>query len=166
MKELKLGIGDRIKVYKANMIIPQIAENLTGSGRIEIPGTCPVCGGDTMIKSENGVETLNCPNPECPAKQIKGFSHFVSRDAMNIEGLSEQTLEKLIDRGLIREFADIFRINEHHDAIVKMEGFGELSFKNLCDSVEKARKVTPQAFLYSFGIPNFGRANAGLVAGY
>ncbi len=166
MKELKLGIGDRIKVYKANMIIPQIAENLTCSGRIEIPGTCPVCGGDTMIKSENGVETLNCPNPECPAKQIKGFSHFVSRDAMNIEGLSEQTLEKLIDRGLIREFADIFRIKEHHDAIVKMEGFGELSFKNLCDSVEKARKVTPQAFLYSLGIPNFGRANAGLVAGY
>ena len=166
MKELKLGIGDRIKVYKANMIIPQISENLTGSGSIHIPEKCPVCGGDTVIKSENGVETLNCPNPDCPAKQIKGFSHFVSRDAMNIEGLSEQTLEKLIDRGLIREFADIFRIKDHHDAIVNMEGFGELSFKNLCDAVEKARKVTPQAFLYSLGIPNFGRANAGLVAGY
>lgn len=166
MKELKLGIGDRIRVYKANMIIPQIAENLTGSGNVHIPETCPVCGGDTIIKSENGVETLNCPNPECPAKQIKGFSHFVSRDAMNIEGLSESTLEKLIDRGLIREFADIFRIDEHHDEIVVMEGFGELSFRNLCDAVEKARKVTPQAFLYSLGIPNFGRANAGLVSTY
>ena len=164
--ELKLGIGDRIRVYKANMIIPQIAENLTGSGNVHIPETCPVCGGDTIIKSENGVETLNCPNPECPAKQIKGFSHFVSRDAMNIEGLSESTLEKLIDRGLIREFADIFRIDEHHDEIVVMEGFGELSFRNLCDAVEKARKVTPQAFLYSLGIPNFGRANAGLVSTY
>ena len=166
MKELKLGIGDRISVYKANMIIPQIAENLTCSSNLEIPGTCPVCGGYTVIKSENGVETLNCPNPECPAKQIKGFAHFVSRDAMNVEGLSESTLEKLVDRGLIRDLADVFRIRDHHDEIVTMEGFGELSFKNLCDAVEKARKVTPQAFLYSLGIPNFGRANAGLVAKY
>ena len=166
MKELKLGIGDRITVYKANMIIPQISENLTGSGNMEIPCTCPVCGGDTIIKSENGVETLNCPNPECPAKQIKGFSHFVSRDAMNVEGLSESTLEKLVDRGLIIDLADVFRIKDHHDEIVTMEGFGELSFKNLCDAVEKARKATPQAFLYSLGIPNFGRANAGLVARY
>ena len=166
MKELKLGIGDRITVYKANMIIPQIADNLTGSSALEIPGTCPVCGGYTVIKSENGVETLNCPNPECPAKQIKGFAHFVSRDAMNVEGLSESTLEKLVDRGIIKDLADVFRIKEHHDEIVTMEGFGELSFKNLCEAVEKARKVTPQAFLYSLGIPNFGRANAGLVAKY
>ena len=166
MKELKLGIGDRITVYKANMIIPQIAENLTGSSALEIPGACPVCGGYTVIKSENGVETLNCPNPECPAKQIKGFAHFVSRDAMNVEGLSESTLEKLVDRGLIKDLADGFRVKDHHDEIVTMEGFGELSFKNLCDAVEKARKVTPQAFLYSLGIPNFGRANAGLVAKY
>ncbi|MCR5182682.1 MAG: NAD-dependent DNA ligase LigA, partial [Clostridia bacterium] len=166
MKELKLGIGDRITVYKANMIIPQIAENLTGSSALEIPGTCPVCGGYTVIKSENDVETLNCPNPECPAKQIKGFAHFVSRDAMNVEGLSESTLEKLVDRGIIKDLADVFRVKDHHDEIVTMEGFGELSFKNLCDAVEKARKVTPQAFLYSLGIPNFGRANAGLVAKY
>ena len=166
MRELKLGIGDRITVYKANMIIPQIADNLTGSSALEIPGTCPVCGGYTVIKSENGVETLNCPNPECPAKQIKGFAHFVSRDAMNVEGLSESTLEKLVDRGIIKDLADVFRIKEHHDEIVTMEGFGELSFKNLCDAVEKARKVTPQAFLYALGIPNFGRANAALVAGY
>ncbi|MBQ6607810.1 MAG: NAD-dependent DNA ligase LigA, partial [Firmicutes bacterium] len=152
--------------YKANMIIPQIAENLTGSSALAIPGTCPVCGGYTVIKSESGVETLNCPNPECPAKQIKGFAHFVSRDAMNVEGLSESTLEKLVDRGLIKDLADVFRVKDHHDEIVTMEGFGELSFKNLCDAVEKARKVTPQAFLYSLGIPNFGRANAGLVAKY
>ncbi len=166
MKELKLGIGDRITVYKANMIIPQIAENLTGSSALEIPGTCPVCGGYTVIKNENGVETLNCPNPECPAKQIKGFAHFVSRDAMNIEGLSESTLEKLVDRGLIKDLADVFRVRDHHDEIVTMEGFGELSFKNLCEAVEKARKVSPQAFLYALGIPNFGRANAALVARY
>ena len=166
MRELKLGIGDRIRVYKANMIIPQIAENLTESDSIEIPSVCPVCGGSTVINDENGVQTLFCRNPECPAKQVKGFAHFVSRDAMNIEGLSEQTLEKLIDRGLIRDLADIFRISAHHEEIVKMEGFGELSFKNMCDAVEKARDVSPQAFLYSLGIPNFGRANCGLVANY
>ena len=166
MQELKLGIGDRIKVYKANMIIPQISENLTGSNSIEIPGKCPVCGGDTVIKQENGVKTLFCPNPACTAKQIKGFAHFVSRDAMNIDGMSESTLEKLIAHGLIHEFADLFHINEHHDVIVNMEGFGELSFKNMCDAVDKARDVSPQAFLYALGIPNFGRANAGLVASY
>ena len=166
MQELRLGIGDRIKVYKANMIIPQISENLTGSNNIEIPGTCPVCGGDTIIKQENGVKTLFCPNPGCTAKQIKGFAHFVSRDAMNIDGMSESTLEKLIGRGLIHEFADLFHISDHHDVIVGMEGFGELSFKNMCDAVEKARDVSPQAFLYSLGIPNFGRANAGLVCNY
>ena len=166
MQELKLGIGDRIKVYKANMIIPQISENLTGSNSIEIPGKCPVCGGDTVIRQENGVKTLFCPNPACTAKQIKGFAHFVSRDAMNIDGMSESTLEKLIGRGLIHEFADLFHISEHHDVIVNMEGFGELSFKNMCDAVEKARDVSPQAFLYALGIPNFGRANAALVAGY
>ena len=166
MRELKLGIGDRIRVYKANMIIPQIAENLTGSNSVEIPEVCPVCGEKTMIKDENGVQTLFCVNPGCPAKQIKGFAHFVSRDAMNIDGLSESTLEKLIDRGLIRDLPDIFRVREHHDEIVKMEGFGELSFKNLVDAVDKARDVSPQAFLYSLGIPNFGRANCGLVAKY
>ena len=166
MQELKLGIGDRIKVYKANMIIPQISENLSGSNNIEIPGFCPVCGGDTAVKNENGVKTLFCPNPSCTAKQIKGFAHFVSRDAMNIDGMSESTLEKLIGKGLIHEFADLFHISEHHDAIVSMEGFGELSFRNMCDAVEKARDVSPQAFLYSLGIPNFGRANAALVANY
>ncbi len=164
MRELGLGIGDRITVYKANMIIPQIAENLTRSGNLEIPGACPVCGEETTVVSENGVETLYCRNPRCPAKQIKGFAHFASRDAMNIEGLSEQTLEKLIDVGVVREPADIWHLMEHRDRIVAMDGFGDLSLKNLVNAAEKARNVSPAAFLYALGIPNFGRANAILIA--
>ena len=164
MRELGLGIGDRITVYKANMIIPQIAENLTRSGNLEIPGACPVCGEETTVVSENGVETLYCRNPRCPAKQIKGFAHFASRDAMNIEGLSEQTLEKLIDVGVVREPADIWHLMEHRDRIVAMDGFGDLSLRNLVNAAEKARNVSPAAFLYALGIPNFGRANAILIA--
>ncbi len=164
MRELGLGIGDRITVYKANMIIPQIAEDLDKTGSIEVPGTCPVCGGETTVVNENGVETLYCRNPRCPAKQIKGFAHFASRDAMNIEGLSEQTLEKLIDIGVVREPADIWHLMEHREKIVSMDGFGEISLKNLVNAAEKARDVQPAAFLYSLGIPNFGRANAILIA--
>ncbi|MGN0734452.1 MAG: NAD-dependent DNA ligase LigA [Anaerovoracaceae bacterium] len=164
MRELRLGIGDTIKVYKANMIIPQIAENLTGSNSVEIPAECPVCGSHTEIHDENGVQTLMCPNPECLAKQIKSFTHFVSRDAMNIEGLSEMTIEKLIARGLIKELADLFHVEKYKDEIVEMEGFGEKSFANLCDSIEKARNTTVQRFLYSLGIPNIGTANARIIA--
>ncbi|MBR5740201.1 MAG: NAD-dependent DNA ligase LigA, partial [Firmicutes bacterium] len=164
MRELGLGIGDRITVYKANMIIPQIAEDLTKSGDLEIPDECPVCGHPTTVVSENGVETLYCRDPQCPAKQIKGFAHFTSRDAMNIEGLSEQTLEKLIDIGVVREPADIWHLMEHKEKIVSMDGFGEISLRNLVNAAEKARDVQPAAFLYSLGIPNFGRANAILIA--
>ena len=164
MRDLKLGIGDTITVYKANMIIPQIKEDLTGSDNVEIPKVCPVCGGDTVIHNENGVRTLNCPNPECLAKQIKSFTHFVSRDAMNIEGLSEMTIEKLIAAGLIKELADIFHIEDFKDEIVEMEGFGEKSFQNLCKSKEKARKTDLAHFLFSLGIPNIGMANARLIA--
>ena len=164
MRELRLGIGDTIKVYKANMIIPQIAENLTGSNSVEIPAECPVCGAHTKIHDENGVQTLMCPNPECLAKQIKSFTHFVSRDAMNIEGLSEMTIEKLIARGLIKELADLFHVEKYRDDIVEMEGFGEKSFANLRDSIEKARNTTVQRFLYSLGIPNIGTANARIIA--
>jgi len=160
MNELKLGLGDRITVYKANMIIPQIAENLTKSGYMEIPETCPVCGGRTEIESENGVETLRCVNEECLAKQIKLFTHFVSRDAMNIEGLSEATIEKLIAKGIIKEPADIFNLKEHREEIVFMEGFGEKSFANLTEAVERSRKTSPARFLYALGIPNIGSANA------
>lgn len=164
MQDLKLGIGDHIKVYKANMIIPQISENLTGSDNIEIPQVCPVCGGKTEVKAENGVKTLYCTNMDCPAKQIKSFSLFVSRDAMNIDGLSEATIEKLIGRGLIKELSDLFRIREFRDVIVEMEGFGEKSFDNLAASVEKARDTTPQRLLYALGIPGIGVANAKVIA--
>ena len=164
MRELKLGVGDRIKVYKANMIIPQIAENITGTDSVEIPSECPVCGAHTNIHDENGVQTLICPNPECLAKQIKSFTHFVSRDAMNIEGLSEMTIEKLIARGVIKELADIFHVEKYKKEITEMEGFGEKSFANLKKSIEKARNTTVQRFLYSLGIPNIGTANARIIA--
>ena len=166
MRELKLGIGDRIKVYKANMIIPQIAENLTGSNSVAIPEQCPVCSAETVVKDENGVMTLFCTNPDCLAKQIKSFTHFVSRDAMNIEGLSEMTIEKLIGKGLITELADIFHMEKYKDEIVQMEGFGSKSFENLSKAIDKARKTTVQRFLYSLGIAGIGNANAKLIANH
>lgn len=164
MEELSLGIGDTITVYKANMIIPQIAENLTRSGNAAPPEACPVCGQPTRIKAENGVKTLWCENPSCLAKQIKSFTLFVSRDAMNIEGLSEATIEKLIARGLIREQADILKISDYRSSIVEMEGFGEKSFENLVASVEKAKDTTPERLLYALGIPGIGVANARVIA--
>ncbi len=164
VKELKLGIGDTISVYKANMIIPQIAENKTKSGKLEIPDKCPVCGEHTEIRSENGVETLVCVNKECLAKQIKWFTLFVSRDAMNIEGLSEATIEKLIAKRLISEPADLFCVGKYKDEIINMEGFGEKSFANLVASIEKARNTTAARLLYSLGIPGIGTANAGLIS--
>lgn len=166
MRDLRLGIGDRIMVYKANMIIPQISENLTGSDNIDLPRRCPVCESDTIIHNENGVETLLCPNPDCLAKQIKRLTLFVSRDAMDIDGLSEMTLEKLVDRGMIQELADIFHLEQYRQEIVEMEGFGEKSFANLLAAVEKARKASVSKFLYSLGIPNIGMANARLIAGH
>ena len=164
MRELKLGIGDRINVYKANMIIPQIRENLTCSNSIQIPENCPVCQSKTRIDNENGVETLVCPNPECQAKQIKSFTLFVSRDGMNIDGLSEMTLEKLIAKGLIKEPADLFKVEQFRDVIINMEGFGDKSFENLKKSVEAARNTTCERLLYSLGIPGIGKANARLIA--
>lgn len=164
MRELKLGLGDRITVYKANMIIPQIAENLTESNSIHVPESCPVCKHKAEIRSDNGVETLFCTNPECLAKQIKSFTLFVSRDAMNIDGLSEATIEKLIAKGLIKELADVFLVERYEEEITSMEGFGEKSFENLTASVEKAKDTTPERLLYSLGIPGIGVANAKLIA--
>lgn len=164
MRELALGIGDKIKVYKANMIIPQIAENITKSNNVEIPDSCPVCGGKTTVKEENGVKTLNCVNPECLAKHIKQLTLFVSRDAMNIEGLSEATIEKFVAEGMIKELADVFRLERFRERIVEMEGFGEKSFENLIASVNKARNTTPERLLYGLGIPGIGKANARLIA--
>lgn len=166
MEGLKLGTGDTIRVYKANMIIPQIAENITQSGSIEAPKTCPACSGETGIRQENGVKVLYCANSDCPAKHIKSYTHFVSRDAMGIDGLSEATVEKFISKGLIRDFADIFHIERHREEIVNLEGFGEKSYQNLTDAVNKARKTDAVRLLYSLGIPNVGIANAKAICNH
>ena len=163
MEELELGIGDTIQVYKANMIIPQIAENLTRSGTCHAPETCPVCGGATHISMENDTKTLYCTNPECQAKQVKAFALFVSRDALNIEGLSEATLEKFIAHGFIRDFTDIFHLKQHEEAIKTMEGFGEKSYENLVKRVENARVTTLPRLVYALGIANIGIANAKMI---
>ena len=166
VKDLKLGIGDTIQVYKANMIIPQIAENLTQSGNLEIPDTCPVCGQEAKIICENDVEALYCMNPDCVAKKIKAFTLFVSRDAMNIDGLSEATLEKFIAKGFIHNFGDIFEIEKYRDEIVTMDGFGEKSFDNLISSIEKAKDTTIAKVIYSLGISNIGLSNAKIICRY
>ena len=163
MEELELGIGDVIQVYKANMIIPQIAENLTRSGVCEIPKECPVCGGSTKIKVENDTKTLYCINPQCQAKQVKSFALFVSRDAMNIEGLSEATLEKFIAAGFMKDFSDIYHLERFEHEIKTMEGFGEKSYANLQASVENSRNTTIPKLIYSLGIPNIGLSNAKMI---
>lgn len=164
VKNLKLGVGDRITVYKANMIIPQIAENLTASGNVVIPEVCPVCGAATEIRNDNGVETLHCPNEECPAKRIKSFSHFVGRNTMNIDGLSEATLEKLIDEGMVAEPADLFKLDRYEERIVAMEGFGQKSYDNLIASTKAASNTTPDRLLNSLGVTGIGTANARVIA--
>ena len=163
LKELQIGIGDKIQVYKANMIIPQIAENLTRSGNLEIPHSCPVCQKEARILKTNEVESLYCMNPECQAKKIKSFTLFVSRDAMNIDGLSEATLEKFILKGFIKDFGDVFEISRYKDQIVEMEGFGEKSYENLIASLENAKHTTLPRVLYSLGIANIGLANAKVI---
>ena len=164
MEDLALGIGDTITVYKANMIIPQISGNLTKSGKIDIPTTCPVCGGQAEIRDEDGTRTLHCTNPNCIAKDVKSFEHFVSRDALNIEGLSEATLLKFIGAGFIKKLPDIFNIDKHKNDIVIMEGFGEKSFANLVASIEKAKHTTPARLLYGLGIPGIGVSTANLIS--
>lgn len=163
LKELGLGIGDRIEVYKANMIIPQIAENLTRSGNLTIPESCPVCGHPTKIQKSNDVEVLICTNPECQAKKIKSFTLFVSRDAMNIDGLSEATLEKFILNGLIKEFGDIYELERYKDVIIEMEGFGEKSYEKLIAGIKKSSHTTLPRLVYALGIANIGVANAKML---
>lgn len=164
METLKLGIGDTITVYKANMIIPQIGDNLTKSGNIELPSHCPVCDGVTEIKLMTGTKVLTCTNPNCLAKQVKRFSLFVSRDALNIEGLSEQTLLKFIGLGYIKSFADIFRLENHRDEIVELDGFGKKSYDKLSSSIEKARHTVPTRILVALGIPGVGVTTAAQIA--
>ena len=163
MEDLELGIGDAIQVYKANMIIPQIAENLTRSGVKDIPQVCPVCGGATKIQMENETKTLYCTNPECQAKHLKSFALFVSRDAMNIEGLSEATLEKFIGEGFIRDFTDIYHLDRYAETIKTLEGFGEKSYAKLVSSVENSRSTTMPKVIYSLGIANIGLSNAKMI---
>lgn len=163
IEELELGIGDEIEVYKANMIIPQIAENHTRSNSLVIPEICPVCSGKTEIKNVNSTKTLYCTNPECQAKKIKLYTHFVSRDAMNIDGLSEETLEKFIDTGYIHEFADIYHLDKYEAEIVDTKGFGRKSYDNIIDAVNKSRLTNVIRILYSLGISNIGLSNAGLI---
>ena len=165
MEELELGVGDRITVYKANMIIPQIAENLTRSGVKDIPKECPVCGGPTRISMENETKTLYCTNPKCQAKHVKSFTLFVSRDAMNIEGLSEATLEKFIMNGYVKNFTDLFHLDRYADEIRRMDGFGDKSYENLQNSIKNARTTTLPRLVYSLGIPNIGIANAKMICG-
>ena len=163
MEELQLGIGDEIVVYKANMIIPQLAENKTKSGNIEIPHTCPACGGETKIEDENGIRTLVCTNEFCSAKKIKSFSHFVSRDAMNVDGLSEATLQKMIDVGLLNEIYDLFTLKDHKEEILELEGFGEKSYQNLINAINDSKQPALANFIYSLGILNVGLSNAKLI---
>lgn len=163
LRSLRLGLGDRINVYKANMIIPQIAENLTQSDTVEIPSVCPVCGGLTEIRQINEVQSLYCINEDCAAKRIKAFTLFVSRDALNMDGLSEATLEKFIDHGFVREYADLFHLDRYSEAITELEGFGEKSYRNLMESIDRARNTTLPRVIYGLGIANIGVANAKML---
>ena len=160
LKELELGIGDEIVVYKANMIIPQISANNTRSGVLPIPEHCPACGGPVRIVAEIGAETLHCENPDCPAKAMKAYTLFVSRDALNIDGLSEASLEKLMAHGLIHGYEDLFRLQEHEDVIVGMDGFGQKSYENLVKNAAAASHTTLTRLLYGLGIRGIGLANA------
>lgn len=163
LENMQLGIGDKIKVFKANMIIPQIAENMTKSSNLQIPEFCPVCGGATLIKKVNDVKTLYCTNPECQAKHIKSFAHFVSRDALNIEGLSEATIEKFIQQGFLKKFRDLYHLEKFREKIVSLDGFGEKSYENLTESIEKSRTTTLPKLIYGLGITNVGLSNAKMI---
>ncbi len=160
IESLQLGIGDSITVYKANMIIPQIADNLTRSGNLDIPDRCPACMQPTTVMNDNGTKTLVCTNKDCSAKKIKSFTLFVSRDAMQIDGMSEATLEKLIGRGMIHEYADIYKLDTYRDEIVSMDGFGQKSYENMTDSINRSRNTDLVRVIYSLGIPNVGLSNA------
>lgn len=163
LEDLKLGIGDTIKVYKANMIIPQIAENITKSGNCEIPKNCPVCNGETEIRSIRDGKALYCTNPNCSAQRIRSLSHFVSRDAMNIEGLSEETIKKFVEKGFISDYTDIYSLYKYADDIKNMEGFGEKSYNNLIESIEKSKNTELPNFIYALGINHVGLSNAKLL---
>lgn len=163
LRQLKLGIGDEISIFKANMIIPQVAENFTKSDNLEIPAHCPACGSETTIKETNDVQVLYCANPLCSAKKKKLFSHYVSRNAMNIDGLSEATIDKMIEKGFLTELSDLYTLSQWEEQIIEMEGFGKKSYENLINSIEKSRDTTLPRFLFALGILNVGLSNAKLI---
>lgn len=163
LEDLKLGIGDTIKVYKANMIIPQIAENITKSGNYEIPANCPVCGGETEVRTIRDGKALYCTNPNCSAQRIRSLSHFVSRDAMNIEGFSEETIKKFVEKGFISDYTDIYNIEKFAEEIKNIDGFGEKSYNNLIKSIENSKKPELPNFIYALGINHVGLSNAKLL---
>lgn len=163
LQGLSLGIGDTILVYKANMIIPQIADNLTQSNSLAIPNKCPVCNHEAKIISSNDVKYLYCMNDFCPAKLVKRLSQFTSRNAMNIEGLSDAIINKLADEGLIKTYADIYNLKRYKNDIISFEGFGEKSYDNLINSIEKSRNVKLANFIFALGIPDIGLSRAKLI---
>ena len=164
IEDLQLGIGDEITVYKANMIIPQIAENLTRSNNFKIPSNCPSCDKKLEIVDNNGVKTLMCKNADCPIKHIKNFENFVSRNCFNIEGISIATIEMLVEKGYIKEYADIFKLKKYKDEIIKLDGYGEKSFDNMINAIETCRNIECYRFINSLGISGIGTANAKIIA--
>lgn len=166
LEGLKLGIGDTIMVYKANMIIPQIASNSTQSGNLEIPNRCPVCGSKASIISNSDVKYLYCMNDFCKAKLIKRLSLFVSRNAMNIDGISDMILNKLITEKIVNNYKDLYHLDRHKDKIIAFEGFGEKSYNNMINSIEKSRHVKLANFIYALGIPDIGFSRAKLICNH
>ncbi len=163
LEELELGIGDTITVYKANMIIPQVADNLTRSNQIDIPKSCPVCGSDTEIVTNITVKSLYCSNPNCRAQLVHSLTHYCCRDACNIENLSEATIEKFVDQGFIEDFSDIYKLPDHEEAILELEGFGRRSYDRLMESIEKSKTLPLFRLIYALGIHHVGLSNAKLL---
>ena len=166
LEGLKLGIGDTIMVYKANMIIPQIASNSTQSGNLEIPDSCPVCGSKASIISNSDVKYLYCMNDFCKAKLIKRLSLFVSRNAMNIDGISDMILNKLITEKIVNNYKDLYHLDRYKDKIIAFDGFGEKSYSNMINSIEKSRHVKLANFIYALGIPDIGFSRAKLICNH
>lgn len=166
IEQLQLGIGDTITVYRSNMVIPKIDDNLTRSNTLQVPTTCPCCGEPTQIKYTDNSKVLMCTNPNCSAKKIAQFTHFVSRKCMNIDGLSEKTLELLISHGFLHNFKDIYHLSEHTDKLYSLDGLGKKSVQNLLDSIEKSRNVKLENFIAALGIPNIGSSAAKIISSF
>ena len=164
IEQLELGIGDTITVYRSNMVIPKIDDNLTRSNTLKIPTTCPCCGQSAEIKYTANSKVLMCTNPDCAAKKLAQFTHFVSRKCMNIDGLSERTLETLISHGFIHNYKDIYHLSDHRSELIRLDGYGAKSIDNLLESIEKSRNVKLENFITALGIPNIGLSAAKAIS--